>query len=181
MKKISLYISVALVAFVGLISCQGRVFDPEEDLQDLSSEWAHEYVDLVLDQKILPEDSAYYKKWSVTTAYISDTLYKEIRNKYGSDPYRLDSVDVTSTFIQIHDSLIVKVDGYRFSEKYWAHLFTVGDGILEYELIYKPGDEVGLPTDDSKRPGFYIAAAENEDKLRSLTDTVSSTVYLEYE
>ena len=133
MKKISLYISVALVAFVGLISCQGRVFDPEEDLQDLSSEWAHEYVDLVLDQKILPEDSAYYKKWSVTTAYISDTLYKEIRNKYRSNPYRLDSVDVTSTFIQIHDSLIVKVDGYRFSEKYWAHLFTVGDGILEYE------------------------------------------------
>lgn len=60
-------------------------------------------------------------------------------------------------------------------------LLENSDGILDHELNYQPGDEVGLPTDDSKRPGFYIAAAENEDKLRSLTDTVSSTVYLEYE
>ena len=133
MKKTSLYITFALLALVGITACVGRNFDPDQDMKDLSDGWACEYVDNVLDQKIRSVDSSFNKKWSVTTSMIKDTLYKEIHNTYSKKYPLFDSVEVTSTFIQIRDSLIVKVDGYRYSEKYWAHLFTVGDGILDYE------------------------------------------------
>ena len=133
MKRFTLYIIVAVLSFIGFTACEGRVWDTDEDLRDLSRSWAREYIDLVLDQKISSIDSSYEKKWSVSTAILKDTLYKEIHNTYSSTYPDYDSVDVTSFFIQIRDSLIVKVDGYRFSKKYWAHLFTIDEGIVDYE------------------------------------------------
>ena len=133
MKKIALYIGYVVVSLVGITSCTGRYWDPDDDLRDLTGSWAMEYVDNVLDQKIFSVDTSLAKEWSVTTTIIKDTLYKEIHNKYSKKYPSYDSVDVTSTFIQIRDSLTVKVEGYRYSEKYWAHLFTLDEGILEYE------------------------------------------------
>ena len=68
---------------------------------------------------------------------------------------------------------VKKVNGRDFLED--------SDAILDFEINYTAGDFVGLPTDDSKRPGFYIAAAEDKDKLQSLITDVSSKVYLEYD
>ena len=56
--------------------------------------------------------------------------------KTGNDLPKNDSVDVTSTLLQIRDSVIIKSDGYRYSQKYWAHLFTVDPGIINYEGKY---------------------------------------------
>ena len=52
--------------------------------------------------------------------------------------------------------------------------------VIDFELNYEPGDEVGLPVDDSKRPGFYIAGSEGAAKLRSLMEIISLRVYMEY-
>ena len=29
--------------------------------------------------------------------------------------------------------MVVTVDGYRYAEKFWVHLYTVGEGIINYE------------------------------------------------
>lgn len=137
MKKNALYILLALFAVIGILSCEGRDWDTDNDIKDLCISWSKEYVDLVLDQKIKAIDTTFHKEWSVTTSIITDTLYKEIHSSYACEYPNRDSVDVTSTFIQIHDSLIVKVDGYRYSQKYWAHLYTVDEGILNYEGKFK--------------------------------------------
>jgi len=137
MKKFTLYISLAFSAVIGIVSCVGRDWDTDDEIKDLSTSWSKEYVDLVLDQKIKNIDTTYHKEWSVTTSIITDTLYKVIHNSYASKYPDLDSVEVTSTFIQIHDSLIVKVEGYRYSQKYWAHLYTVDEGIINYEGKFK--------------------------------------------
>lgn len=137
MKKNALYFLLAFFAVIGIVSCEGRDWDTDDDIKDLSTSWSNEYVDLALDQKIFDRDSSYDKKWSVTTSVLRDTLYKKIHSSYASKYPNRDSVDVISTIIQIRDSLIVKVDGYRYSQKYWAHLYTVDEGILNYEGKFK--------------------------------------------
>lgn len=137
MKKIALYVLLATVAVIGIVSCVGRDWDTDFEIKDLSTSWSYKYVDLVLNQKIKNIDTTFHKEWSITTSIITDTLYKEIHSSYASEYPNRDSVDVTSIFIQIHDSLIVKVEGYRYSQKYWAHLYTVDEGILNYEGKFK--------------------------------------------
>ena len=44
-----------------------------------------------------------------------------------------DSVNIISSLLQIRDSIVLKTDGYRYSDYYWVHLYTVGPGIVNYE------------------------------------------------
>jgi hypothetical protein len=35
--------------------------------------------------------------------------------------------------VQIGDSIVVTTQGYRYSEKFWAHLYTVDSGIINFD------------------------------------------------
>ena len=134
MKRITiLFVLVAVLA-----GCKGREWDgPEEELREYSEIWASLYLYDVIEQSVRPNDTIWFngKIDGVSTTLLRDTLYSKIHYSYNDLP-KNDSVDVTSTLLQIRDSVIIKSDGYRYSQKYWAHLFTVDPGIINYEGKY---------------------------------------------
>lgn len=69
----------------------------------------------------------------------------------------------------------------RIRKVHGRELLKNSDSVLDYALDLEAGDEVGMPADDSKRPGFYIAASENADGLYDLMDAITKKVYMEYD
>ena len=99
---------------------------------EMAMSWSEAYVNVVLNKSIKNVDTVLVSKNKTESASLKDSLFIVVHNAYNKQPDK-DSVDVTSTLTQIRDSIIVKVDGYRYSQKYWAHLFTVDPGIINYE------------------------------------------------
>ena len=133
MKKISLYFAFIVVAVFALTACEGREWDTDDELERLSDNWSYYYVSDVLDYIFETVDSTMNidGRIIIHTASVNDTLNLEFHWKTNS--VGGDSVNVGSTLIQIGDSSIVKVDGYRYSDGLWAHLFTVDPGIINCE------------------------------------------------
>jgi len=133
MKKISLYFAFIVVSVSALTACEGREWDTDDELECLSTNWSYYYVSDVLDFMFETVDSTRNNDGRIITltASINDTLNLEFHWK--ANNIDGDSVNVGSTLIQIGDSSIVKVDGYRYSDGLWAHLFTVDPGIINYE------------------------------------------------
>ena len=52
--------------------------------------------------------------------------------------------------------------------------------ILESHFNFGPGENVPLPSDDSKRPGHYIAVANNISELDIIRQEVKSNVFIQY-
>lgn len=135
MKKITLYISFAIVA--SIMACKGNEWETNDELERLTESWARDYVSYTLQQAIIPMDTTSkidnnYKKTTITaTSILSDTIYREFHFTKGNEN-KSDSVNVISTLLQIRDSIIVKTDGYRYSDKYWVHLYTIEPGIINY-------------------------------------------------
>ena len=130
MKKTFLY-SLMLVSAC-FVSCREVKWDTGEELCEMAMSWSEAYVNVVLNKSIKNVDTVLVSKNKTESASLKDSLFIVVHNAYNKQPDK-DSVDVTSTLTQIRDSLIVKVDGYRYSQKYWAHLFTVDPGIINYE------------------------------------------------
>ena len=132
MKKFSLYFALIVVIASALTACEGRDWDTDDELECLSNNWSY-YVSDVLEYIFESVDTTKNKdgRISTITASINDTLNLEFHWKTNS--VNGDSVNVSSTLFQIGDSSIVKVDGYRYSDGLWAHLFTVGSGIINCE------------------------------------------------
>lgn len=131
MKKIALYMLMAIMA---LSSCRGHEFDTKEELEDLSKSWASKYVEQPLSNRIFASDTikGYYDKHEfIVNTQLSDSLSSVFIFRYNNTDG--DSVNVTSKFLQVRDSVVVTVDGYRYSKKFWAHLFTVDPGIINFE------------------------------------------------
>ena len=123
MKRIALYICVIITTC--LAACNGMVFEPEEDLEDITRRWSISYVELLL-------ENAFYGNSSDSNMIISvfnDTVSVIYLYKNSDDE---DSVNVISNLYQLNDSIVLTTDGYRFSKKYWAHLFTTDSGIINY-------------------------------------------------
>ena len=132
MKKIALYISVAVLCT--LAACQGKDWDTDEELMNLTDNWSYGYVDYTLDytlQKIVEED---YDGIVITTTVIKDTICREFHHI--TDVEEDDPVNVVTTLYQFGDSTIVTVDGYRYTNKYFAHLYTLDPGIVNYEGVF---------------------------------------------
>ena len=52
--------------------------------------------------------------------------------------------------------------------------------ILEYMFNFKLGEMVPAPSDDSKRPGHYIAVASSLDELNEIRKQIQSNVFIQY-
>lgn len=130
MKKTVIY-SLLLVAAC-LVSCKEEKWDTEEELRGMTIGWANEFVYNTLNRSIKYVDTVLVSDDRTVSASLRDSLFVTVHYAYNKQPDN-DSVDVTSTLTQIRDSIIVMVDGYRYSQKYWAHLFTVDPGIINYE------------------------------------------------
>ena len=48
-----------------------------------------------------------------------------------------DSVVISYRLLQIKDSVVVTADGYRYSDRLWAHMYTVDEGIINYEGTFR--------------------------------------------
>ena len=118
MKKVISYIQFALLATVLMTSCRTRGWNPAEDMEGLALAWSSAYVDHALRSAIGPESTP------------KDTLSIDFIDRYSSNG---DSINVCSSIFQIKDSLVVTVDGYRYADKFWAHLYTAGTGIVNYK------------------------------------------------
>ena len=133
MKKFALYFVLMSFAFVTLVSCEGRVWDTHDELESLTGNWASVYVSEVLNKIFEVEDSTYREKgreYTVTTS-IKDTLNMSF--SWHSNSVEGDSTDVLTTLMQIGDSSTVIVNGFRYSDDFWAHLYTTDPGIVNYE------------------------------------------------
>ena len=130
MKKTVIY-SLLLVAAC-LVSCKEEKWDTGEELHGMTIGWANEFVYNTLNRSIKYVDTVLVSDDRTVSASLRDSLFVTVHYAYNKQPDN-DSVDVTSTLTQIRDSIIVMVDGYRYSQKFWAHLFTVDPGIINYE------------------------------------------------
>ncbi|MBO7589942.1 MAG: hypothetical protein J6T18_11025 [Bacteroidaceae bacterium] len=136
MKKIALYLSFAVVACI--MACKGNEWETDEELEWLTESWARDYVSYTLNQAIISTDTTSkldnkYRKTTITsTSVLSDTIYREFHFTKGNEN-KTDSVNVISALLQIRDSIIVNADGFRYSDKYWVHLYTIDPGIVNYE------------------------------------------------
>ena len=117
MKKV-IYFMYAILATVLMTSCITQEWDPDEEIKVLSDKWSSNYVDNVLR----------YAMDSKTS--LKDTLSIDFtrREREGGD-----SVNISSVLFQIKDSMVVTVNGYRYADKFRAHLYTVGAGIINYK------------------------------------------------
>jgi len=52
--------------------------------------------------------------------------------------------------------------------------------VLDYTLNIKPGEVIGVPSDDTKRPGYYIAGATSIRELNTIRNTIMKGVVVEY-
>ena len=117
MKKV-IYFMYVILATVLMTSCITQEWDPDEEIKVLSDKWSSKYVDNALR----------YAMDSKTS--LKDTLSIDFtrREREGGD-----SVNICSVLFQIKDSMVVTVDGYRYADKFRAHLYTVGAGIINYK------------------------------------------------
>lgn len=137
MRKFTIYLLIAGLA--GFMSCRGNDWDTEEELKALSRTWANDYVNYTLRQVLLAADTLqgikngrYVGDDIKTTSVLKDTLMSVFHFTKETE-YNHDSVNIISSLLQIRDSIVVKADGYRYSDKYWVHLYTVDPGIVNYE------------------------------------------------
>lgn len=128
MRKIALYCIVAVLTC--LTACQGKDWDTEDELTMLTANWSQGFVEYTLD-KVVEED---YNGSVVITIVINDTICREFHHK--SDYEKDDSIDVVTKLYKFGDTNIVTVDGYRYSNKYFAHLYTIDPGIVNYEGLF---------------------------------------------
>ncbi len=133
MKKIALYFVLILFAFVTFASCEGREWDTHDELKALTGNWASVYVSDILNNIFEVQDSTYRKNGSEYTVIssINDTL--NMTFSWHANKVEGDSINVISTLMQIGDSSTVIVNGYRYSDEFWAHLYTIDPGIINYE------------------------------------------------
>ena len=137
MKKFALYLSI--IAFLtGLVACEGKAWDTDESLKEITYVWSGNYIDYVYNnlaiEKIDTIEYSYKEKMYITTDY-KDTLRNVIRFVQSKDE-KEDSVDVVSTLVQYGDTVIVTTDGYRYYDELWAHLYTLDPGIINCEGIF---------------------------------------------
>ena len=161
MKKIIFY-KLAIIAMVILTSCEGREFDPVEDISGLARNWSYWYVDDVLDYVVDNYDTIGYYSDRITaiTSNLKDTLSIDFTYRYNDDDG--DSVNVLSSLLQIKDSIIVTTDGYRYSDKFWVHLYTVYPGIVNYEGKFRVDFyETGKTTPWAWSEIIYTKSSEN--------------------
>ena len=132
MKKIALYFILIAVTVPFFTACGGREWDTDDEMECLINNWSYYYVSDVLIYVFESIDTTKKDEGRIKsiTASINDTLNLEFHWKANS--IGGDSIDVTSTLIQIGDSSILKIDGYRYSDELWAHIFTVDPGIINY-------------------------------------------------
>lgn len=52
--------------------------------------------------------------------------------------------------------------------------------VLEYNFNFGPGEKVPAPSDDSKRPGYYIAAANSLAELNGTRESIRKNVTIQY-
>ena len=132
MKKVIFHIKLAVIATVFLTSCVTKEWDPVNDICGLTENWADKYVHDALDYAIDRYDTlGYAYEWKTfVTSSLKDTLSIDFIYRYSVNG---DSVNVSSTLLQIKDSIIVITDGYRYSDKFWVHMYTVGPGIVNYK------------------------------------------------
>lgn len=138
MKKITIYIACMVVLLSGMTACGGRDWDTDDELEALSINWSEYFVLDVLNYIIEVEDSAYNNdNGRIVTVLksIDDTLNMVFRWK--ANTVKGDSMNVCSTLIQIGDTATVVVDGYRYSDNLWAHLYTVDPGIINYKGMFR--------------------------------------------
>ena len=130
MKKFTLYF---LAVITSLVACQGKEWDTEEELRRITESWTYGYVEYPLDDIIAKKDSLTDGKDSelIITSTLKDSLRREYHHRSGWE-YG-DSVDVLSTLVQIGYSTFLTIDGYRYSKKFYAHLYTIDPGIVDYE------------------------------------------------
>lgn len=139
MRKISLYIVAAVLTC--LTACQGKDWDTEDELAMLTANWSEGFVDYTLNKTVEKD----YDGIVVTTTVINDTICREYHHL--SDFKEDDSINVVTALYQFGDSTIVTVDGYRYSNKYYAHLYTLDPGIVNYEgLFHVDFYEIGKAT-----------------------------------
>ena len=53
-------------------------------------------------------------------------------------------------------------------------------GVVDVVLDFKEGDDIAPPSDDRSRPGFYIAFADDSDKLKELCKDIETNLGVEY-
>lgn len=130
MKKVIFHIKLAVISTVFMTSCVTKEWNPVEDLDSLARDWSYRYVDDALDYAIEGYSTNEYYAWRVNTPSLKDTLSIDIIRCYKDEG---DSVNVTSKLLQIKDSVIVTTEGYIYSDRFWAHLFTAAPGIVNFE------------------------------------------------
>ena len=132
MKKITLYFVLIVVASWALTGCQGRNWDTDDELMVITNNWASEYVSKVMDC-FLRNDTVIKAEYGSVSVTVSnkDTLKLDFR--WLSDKEKGDSVNIHSSLVEVTDWVAVIVDGYRYSDEFWAHLYTTEPGIINFE------------------------------------------------
>ena len=153
----------AVLATFLMTSCVTRKWDPTDEIEDMSDVWARQYVNDVLRYAIGPESN------------IKDTLSMDFTHRYRTNG---DSVNVCSSLFQIKDSMVVTVDGYRYAEKFWVHLYTVGEGIINYEGKFRVDFyETGKNTPWATSEREYSPSDKDKDKYTPYSTTTQTNWY----
>ena len=130
MKKI-IYFALIVVASWAFTGCEGRNWDTDDELMGITYDWSYVYVSRVMD--CLISDTIIEEKFGTASVTVSkkDTLKLDVRWQFSEE--KGDSVNVHSSLVEISDSAAVVVDGYTYSDDYWAHLYTIDPGIINCE------------------------------------------------
>lgn len=132
MKKITLYFALIIVASWTMTGCEGRNWDTNDSLAGVTDDWSYLYVSRFIDIFWLNDTVFDEEDESVSITFSKkDTLKLDMRWLSGNE--NGDSVNVHSSLVEVSDSVAVVVDGYRYSDEFWAHLYTIEPGIINYE------------------------------------------------
>lgn len=134
MRRVTFYVLLLITAC--FVSCKGEEWDTEEEMRELTLSWCY-FIDDIMHYSIQLNDTLKHKDDKIkiiAKSSLKDSLFVEF--KYDVHQPGSDSLYVTSTLTQIGDSTIVKTDGFRYSDKFWVHLFTTDPGIINYDGIF---------------------------------------------
>lgn len=130
MKKIVFFALIVVVswAFTG---CEGRNWDTDDELRGITADWSYIYVSRVMDCSL--SDTIIEDQFGTASVTVSkkDTLKLDVKWQFSEE--KGDSVNIHSSLVGVSDSVAVVVDGYRYSDDFWAHLYTTDPGIINYE------------------------------------------------
>ena len=131
MKKI-IFFALIVVSSWTLTGCEGRNWDTDDELMGITADWSYIYVSRVMDC-FWHNDTVFEEEDGSVSMTLSkkDTLKLDMRWLSGKEIG--DSVNVHSSLVVVNDSVAVVVDGYRYSDDFWAHLYTTDPGIINYE------------------------------------------------